>query len=181
MKKIETTLEGVFIIELDIFEDDRGWFSETYNKKRLLELDIDIDFIQDNHSFSSEIAILRGIHFQVGEMAQCKLVKCIRGRVFDVAVDLRRNSNDFGKWFGVELSAENKRQLLIPKGFGHGFMTLTKNCEFVYKVDNHYSKEYDRSLLWNDGTINIDWPINKPVLSNKDKKAPDLLNIGELF
>ena len=181
MKIEETTLKGVYIIEPDVFGDSRGWFSETYSKEKLRNLEIDIDFIQDNHSFSALKGTLRGLHFQIGEMAQTKLVRCIRGKVYDVAVDLRRDSIDFGKWFGIELSAENKKQLFIPKGFGHGFMTLTDDCEFVYKVDNYYSKEHDRSLLWNDNIINIVWPIKEPLLSEKDRNAKDLSNIGELF
>lgn len=181
MKKIKTKLPGVYIIEPEVFEDDRGWFSETYNKNKYKDVGIDVDFVQDNHSFSAEKGTLRGIHFQLGEMAQTKLVRCTRGKVFDIAVDLRRESDFFGKWFGVELSAENKRQLFIPRGFGHGFLTLTEECEFVYKVDNYYSSEHDRSILWCDPEINVDWPIMNPELSNKDKLAQSLKDIGELF
>ncbi len=181
MRKIETALKEVLILEPDIFGDDRGWFSETYNKEKLLKLEINIDFIQDNHSFSSKKGTLRGIHFQVGISAQTKLVRCIRGKVLDVAVDLRRNSETFGKWISVELSEGNKRQLFIPRGFGHGFITLTDDCEFVYKVDNYYSKDNDRSLLWNDKSLNIDWQVDNPHLSDKDKFSKSLSDIGELF
>ena len=181
MQIIKTNLEDVIIIESKVFGDHRGWFYETYNKEKFLQLGINIDFIQDNHSFSAKKGTLRGIHFQIGESVQTKLVRCIKGKVLDVAVDLRRESATFGEWVSVELSAENKRQLFIPRGFGHGFVTLSDNCEFVYKVDNYYSKENDRSILWNDKKLNIDWGIDKPYLSEKDKYAKDLKNIGELF
>lgn len=181
MKKIETSLPGVFIIEPDVYTDERGWFCESYNKEKIQELGIEINFIQDNHSYSAKKGTLRGIHFQLGKMSQTKLVRCTKGAVYDVAIDLRRESINFAKWVGVELSEQNKKQLFIPKGFGHAFLTLTDDCEFMYKVDNYYSKENDRSLLWNDKDINIDWPIKEPLLSDKDFYAKKLSTIGELL
>ena len=181
MKKINTKLFGVYIIESEIYDDNRGWFTESYNKDKFYQMGIDINFVQDNHSYSAKSGTLRGIHFQLGEKAQTKLVRCISGAVIDVAVDLRRNSITFGEWVAVELSDKNKKQLFIPKGFGHGFVTLTDNCEFVYKVDNYYSSEDDRCILWSDSTINVDWKIKNPILSDKDKSAKKLHEIDELF
>ncbi len=148
MNIINTELDGVYIVEPQVFGDDRGWFMESYSKIKTPQ--IDCEFIQDNHSFSAEKGILRGIHFQNGEHAQAKLVRCIAGAVLDVAVDLRKESPTYKKWVAVELSAENKRQLFIPRGFGHAFLTLTDNVEFVYKTDNYYNYESDRSIRWND-------------------------------
>ncbi len=181
MKKIKTKLNEVFIIEPDVYEDNRGWFCETFNKEKYRQIGINDDFLQDNHSYSAEKETLRGIHFQIGDSAQTKLVRCTKGRVLDVVVDLRRLSNTFGQWISVELNEVNKRQIYIPRGFGHGFVTLTDNCEFVYKVDNYYSRDNDRSLLWNDKTLSIDWQTSNPKLSDKDKYAKNLKEIGELF
>lgn len=172
MNLIKTKLEGVYIIEPKVFGDERGWFVETYSKIKTPE--IACDFVQDNHSYSKEKGILRGIHFQNGEHAQAKLVRCIRGAVLDVAVDLRKGSPTYMQWEAVELSAENKRQLFIPRGFGHGFLTLTEDVEFVYKTDNYYNYESDRSIIWNDPDIGVDWGIENPVLSDKDSSAPRL-------
>lgn len=170
MNLIKTKLEGAYIIEPKVFGDERGWFMETYSAIKTPE--IVCDFVQDNHSYSKEKGILRGIHFQNGEHSQTKLVRCIRGAVLDVAVDLRKGSPTYLKWEAVELSAENKKQLFIPKGFGHGFLTLTEDVEFVYKTDNYYNYKSDRSIRWNDPEINIDWGIENPILSDKDKNAP---------
>jgi dTDP-4-dehydrorhamnose 3,5-epimerase len=170
MKLIKTKLDGVYIVEPKIFGDQRGWFMETYSKIKTPE--INCDFVQDNHSYSKEKGVLRGIHFQNGDHAQAKLVRCVRGAVLDVAVDLRKNSRTYKKWVAVEISAENKKQLFIPKGFGHGFLTLTDDVEFVYKADNYYNPESDRSILWCDSDINIQWNIEKPILSEKDSNAP---------
>ena len=132
------------------------------------------EFVQDNHSMSSVKGTLRGIHFQKGDKAQAKLVRCVRGAVLDVAVDLRHESPTYKQWVAVELSAENKKQLLIPRGFGHGFVTLTDEVEFLYKADNYYAPEADGGLRWNDPELNIDWGVNSPILSDKDAKAPFL-------
>ena len=172
MNLIKTKLEGVYILEPRVFGDERGWFMETYSKIKTPE--IARDFVQDNHSYSKEKGILRGIHFQNGEHAQAKLVRCIRGAVLDVAVDLRKGSPTYMQWEAVELSAENKKQLFIPRGFGHGFLTLTEDVEFVYKTDNYYNYESDRSIIWNDPDIGVDWGTENPVLSGKDSSAPRL-------
>ena len=172
MNLIKTKLEGVYIIEPRVFGDERGWFMETYSKIKTPE--IARDFVQDNHSYSKEKGILRGIHFQNGEHAQAKLVRCIRGAVLDVAVDLRKGSPTYMQWEAVELSAENKKQFFIPRGFGHGFLTLTEDVEFVYKTDNYYNYESDRSIIWNDPDIGVDWGTENPVLSEKDSGAPML-------
>lgn len=172
MNIIKTKLEGVFIIEPKVFGDERGWFMETYSAIKTPE--IALDFVQDNHSYSKEKGVLRGIHFQKGEFAQSKLVRCVKGAVLDVAVDLRKGSPTYLQWISVELSAENKKQFFIPRGFGHGFLTLTEDVEFVYKTDNYYNHENDRSIVWNDNQINIEWGIEKPILSEKDKLAPTL-------
>ncbi|WP_252229329.1 dTDP-4-dehydrorhamnose 3,5-epimerase [Clostridium sp. ZBS15] len=179
MNLIKTKLEGVYIVEPKVFGDERGWFMETYSKIKTPE--IACDFIQDNHSYSKEKGILRGIHFQNGEYAQAKLVRCVRGAVLDVAVDLRKNSLTYKQWIAVELSAENKKQLFIPRGFGHGFVTLTNDVEFVYKTDNYYNYESDRSIRFNDPEIGVEWGIENPILSEKDKKAPLLQEIDCSF
>ncbi|MCU9613185.1 dTDP-4-dehydrorhamnose 3,5-epimerase [Caldibacillus lycopersici] len=173
MKFTKTNLEGVMVVEPAVFGDHRGWFMETYNEADFLEAGINLVFVQDNQSFSAEKGTLRGLHYQLNPKAQTKLVRCIRGAIYDVAVDIRKGSPTYGKWFGIELSAENKKQLLIPKGFAHGFMTLTENVEVQYKVDELYFPECDRGIKWNDPTISIKWPINRPpVLSAKDENSP---------
>lgn len=181
MKFTKTKLEGVVIIEPDVFGDNRGFFMESWNKKKMLEAGLDYDFVQDNHSKSTVKGTLRGIHFQKGDKAQAKLVRCVKGSVLDVAVDLRRNSPTFKQWVGVELSEENKKQLLIPRGFGHGFVTLTDDVEFLYKADNYYAPEADAGMRWNDPEIGVEWGIENPVLSEKDKKNPFLKDCKELF
>lgn len=172
MKKIETEVLDVYILEPDVFGDHRGWFMESYSKKKLEDLGLNYDFIQDNHSYSAKKGTLRGIHYQLGDFSQAKLVRCGKGKVLDVAVDLRKNSPTYKKWVAVVLSEENKRQLLIPRGFGHGFLTLSDDVEFLYKADNYYNKDSERNIIWNDNELNIDWGIENPVLSEKDLKAP---------
>lgn len=172
MKIVNTKLPGVKILEPDVFGDHRGWFMETWSQKKLAEQGINLTFVQDNQSFTAKKGTLRGIHFQNGEWSQAKLVRVVAGAVIDVAVDLRKGSPTYLQWVGVELSAENKRQLLIPRGFGHGFVTLTDDVEFVYKVDNDYNKESDRSIRFDDPQIGVDWGVSDPVLSDKDKNAP---------
>ncbi len=174
MKKIETKLPGVFIVEPQVFGDHRGWFMESWSKKKLDDLGINVDFVQDNQSYTANKGTLRGIHFQQYPMAQSKLVRVVRGSVLDVAVDLRKNSPTYKQWVAVVLSADNKRQLFIPQGFGHAFLTLTDNVEFLYKCDNLYSKECDRSIRFDDPELSIDWGINDPVISDKDASAPFL-------
>jgi dTDP-4-dehydrorhamnose 3,5-epimerase len=182
MNIIKTHLDGVIIIEPSLMGDSRGWFMETYSDSKLREAGIQLNFVQDNHSFSSQKGTLRGLHYQMNPKAQTKLVRCTRGTIFDVAVDIRKGSKSFGKWFGVELSEQNKKQLLIPKGFAHGFLTLTDNVEVQYKVDAIYSPEHDRGIIWNDSSIGIEWPIgSKPFLSEKDAKAPLLASADNNF
>ena len=174
MKMVDTKLPDVKILEPDVFGDHRGWFMETWSQKKLAELGVNLTFVQDNQSFTAKRGTLRGIHFQNGEWSQAKLVRVVAGAVIDVAVDLRKGSPTYLQWVGVELSAENKRQLLIPRGFGHGFVTLTDDVEFVYKVDNDYNKKSDRSVRFDDPQIGVDWSVSDPVLSDKDKNAPFL-------
>lgn len=180
MKITKTKLEGVVIIEPDVFGDNRGFFMESWSKKKMAEAGLDYDFVQDNHSKSTVKGTLRGIHFQKGDKAQAKLVRCVKGTVLDVAVDLRRNSPTFKQWVGVELSEENKKQLLIPRGFGHGFVTLTDDVEFLYKADNYYAPEADAGIRWNDPEIGVEWGVKNPFLSEKDQNNPFLKN-AEIF
>ncbi len=172
MKVTATALPEVKIVEPQVFGDNRGWFYESYSYERLKEAGIDISFVQDNRSYSKEKGTLRGIHFQKSPMAQSKLITCTRGKILDVAVDLRKDSATYLKWVSVELNEDNKLMLFIPKGFGHGFVTLSEDVEVLYKVDEYYSKEHDRSIRFDDSTIGVDWGVAEPVLSEKDKNAP---------
>ena len=172
MKIIETEIPGVLVIEPDVFGDHRGWFCETWNRQKLHNAGIDADFVQDNQSYTKARGTLRGLHFQQNPMSQAKLVRVVRGAVLDVAVDLRKGSPTYLKHVIAELSAENKRQFFIPKGFAHGFLTLTDDVEFVYKVDAPYAPDCDRSVRFDDPEIGVDWPCEEPILSDKDKKAP---------
>lgn len=170
MKIKSTPLNDCYIIEPTVFEDDRGYFFEKYNEKKFEEATgLNGHFVQDNISKSS-YGVLRGLHLQKGEHAQAKLVSCLEGKVFDVAVDLRRDSSTFGKWFGIELTPENKLQLYVPRGFGHGFSVLSETAIFAYKCDNFYNKESEGGVLWSDKDINIDWqlPLDDIILSEKD-------------
>jgi len=177
MKKIETKLPGVYIIEPQVFGDCRGYFMETWSTKNFSDIDLNYDFVQDNQSFTAQKGTLRGIHFQNAPMAQAKLVRVTKGAVLDVAVDLRKGSLTYCEWVAVELSADNKRMLMIPRGFGHGFKTLTDNVEFCYKVDNLYSKDCDRGIRFDDPVIGVDWgEVTVDLLSAKDKDAPLLEN-----
>ncbi len=174
MKIKETPLKDCYVIEPTIFEDERGYFFEKYNEKRFEELTgMNGHFVQDNISKSS-YGVIRGIHLQKGEHAQAKLVSCLEGRVWDVAVDLRKDSPTFGKWFGIELTAENKTQLYVPRGFGHGFSVLSDTAVFAYKCDNFYNKESEAGVVYNDSHLGIDWiiPAKDAVLSEKDKVLP---------
>lgn len=175
MEIIKTEIEDLYIIKTKVFEDNRGWFTESYSAKKFKDNGLDIEFIQDNHSLSKEKGVLRGLHFQLAPKAQTKLVRCTSGSIYDIAVDLREGSPTYKKWFGIELNAENKKQFLIPKGFAHGFLTLSEYTEVQYKVDEYYAPEYDRSIRFDDSEINVNWGIENPILSEKDKNAP-LLN-----
>jgi len=172
MKIEETKLEGVYVLSPKVIGDERGWFMESWSKLTFAENGFNYEFVQDNHSFSASKGTLRGLHFQLEPKAQTKLVRCTRGAVLDVAVDIRRGSPKYGKWVSEILSAENKKQLLIPKGFAHGFITLTDEVEVQYKADEYYSLEHDGCFAWNDPEICVDWGIQNPILSVKDKNSP---------
>ncbi|WP_367299472.1 dTDP-4-dehydrorhamnose 3,5-epimerase [Hafnia alvei] len=171
MNVIKTEIPDVLIFEPKVFGDERGFFFESFNQKVFEEaVGYPVDFVQDNHSKSSK-GVLRGLHYQLAPFAQGKLVRCVAGEVFDVAVDIRKDSETFGKWVGVNLSAENKRQLWIPEGFAHGFLALSDDVEFCYKTTNYYSAAYERGIKWDDPLININWGVGiEPILSIKDKK-----------
>lgn len=181
MDLLKTKLEGVYILIPKVFGDHRGFFMESWSRRTMEEAGLFYDFVQDNHSLSTVKGTLRGIHFQKGDKAQAKLVRCVRGAVLDVAVDLRHDSPTYKQWIGVELSEENKKQLLIPRGFGHGFVTLTDHVEFLYKADNYYAPEADGGIRWNDPDIGVDWGIEHPVLSEKDTKNPFLKDVEPVF
>ena len=171
MKVKSTPLKNCYIIEPTVFEDDRGYFYEKFNEQKFEQLTgMNGHFVQDNVSKSS-YGVLRGLHLQKGDMAQAKLVSCLEGRVWDVAVDLREDSPTFGQWFGVELSAENRLQFYIPRGFAHGFSVLSPTAVFAYKCDNFYNKESEGGIIWNDAELGIDWklPMSDIILSEKDK------------
>lgn len=181
MELLKTKLEGVYILIPKVFGDHRGFFMESWSRRTMEEAGLYYDFVQDNHSLSTVKGTLRGIHFQKGDKSQAKLVRCVRGAVLDVAVDLRHDSPTYKQWVGVELSEENKKQLLIPRGFGHGFVTLTDHVEFLYKADNYYAPEADGGIRWNDPDIGVDWGISDPILSEKDTKNPFLKDIAPVF
>lgn len=180
-KRLE--IPDVILIKPKVFEDERGFFMETYKKPDFEKAGIKGEFVQDNHS-KSKHGVLRGLHFQKDPYVQAKIVRCIRGVIYDVAVDLRKNSPTFGKYVGVILSEYNKYQLYIPKGFAHGFVVLSDVGEVVYKVDNVYAPDYEGGLIWNDPDVNIQWPIEDPIVSPKDQKWPtlrELIERGEMF
>ncbi|OPH53099.1 dTDP-4-dehydrorhamnose 3,5-epimerase [Paenibacillus ferrarius] len=174
MNIISTKLDGLYIVEPDVHGDSRGFFMESYSSAKFSHLGIDFQFVQDNHSLSVETGVLRGLHYQLNPKAQTKLVRVVAGAIYDVAVDIRKDSSTFGQWVGVILSEANKRQLLVPQGFAHGFCTVVPNTQVLYKVDEYYSPEHDRGILWSDSSLGIDWPTSMPILSEKDKKHPIL-------
>lgn len=183
MQANKTEIEGLWILEPSIFRDHRGIFFESFNQNKFEEITgLRTNFVQDNHSLSY-YGVLRGMHFQFGEFAQSKLVRVLSGKVLDIVVDIRPNSSTYGKHFSVELSADNKKQLYIPKGFAHGFVTLTEYAEFAYKCDNFYSPNHEGGLIFNDETLGIDWkiPMNKLVISDKDKQLPTISQIDYSF
>ena len=182
MKIIKTPIEGLLVLEPKVFEDTRGYFLESFHQQRYHEAGITTDFVQDNESKSTR-GVIRGLHYQLNPFAQAKLVRVIEGCVFDVAVDLRQESATFGKWFGVELSGNNKKQLFIPSGFAHGFSVLSETAVFSYKCDNYYSPQHERGILYNDPNLNIDWriPEAEAVISEKDKKNDLFGAIGFQF
>lgn len=183
MRALETGLPGVLLLEPKVFGDSRGFFMETYNRRAFEQATgLSPDFVQDNHSRSAR-GVLRGLHFQVGQ-PQGKLVRVTEGEVFDVAVDLRRSSATFGRWFGTHLSAENKRQLWVPEGFGHGFVVLSDFAEFLYKTTDYYAPQHERCIIWSDPDLGIRWPLpegmTQPLLSAKDKAGVRLAD-AEVF
>jgi len=167
MEVIETELNGLFVLKPKVFEDERGYFYESYNQNLFKQAGINFDFVQDNQSLSQK-GVLRGLHFQNPPHAQGKLVRVITGSVYDVAVDIRKDSKTYGKWFGLELTEKNKWMMFVPPGFAHGFLTLENNTIFSYKCTNFYNKASEDCLLWNDKDLNIDWNFDKPLLSAKD-------------
>lgn len=172
MKVIKTEISEILLIKPDVFEDNRGWFMETYSYAKYKELGIDVVFVQDNRSRTEAKGTIRGLHFQKTPKSQSKLVTCTRGRLLDIAVDLRKQSPTYKKWISVELSESNKYQLFVPKGFAHGFISLEDGTELLYKVDDFYSKECDRSIRFDDPELSIDWGVDAPILSEKDLNAP---------
>ena len=180
MELIKTSIDGLLIIKPDVFKDDRGYFFESYNKERFAKAGLNMDFVQDNESKSCK-GVLRGLHFQKPPFAQGKLVRVIKGSVMDVAVDLRKDSPTYGKWESVVLTEDNKLQFWIPEGFAHGFVALEDNTIFNYKCTNVYNKESEGSILWNDPDININWNIDNPILSEKDKISPLFKNFESPF
>lgn len=181
MKAEKTCIEGALIITPDVFGDNRGWFTETYSKRKFEEIGIFDDFVQDNRSFSAEKGTVRGLHCQTDPMAQAKLFTCLRGEIIDVAVDIREGSPTYKKWVGVHLTGENKKMFYIPEGCLHGFVTLTDDVEAMYKVNKFYSPENDRSVRYDDPEFGVEWNIDNPILSEKDKRAPLFKNSDVKF
>ena len=177
--KVESP-EGPIVVTPYVFNDERGFFLETYRSDEFEKVGIKEEFIQDNHSKSSK-GVIRGLHYQKDPHEQSKLVRCIRGEVFDVAVDLRPKSHTFGEWYGILLSEQNKKMLYIPKGFAHGFSTLSEEAEVVYKVDEFYSREDERGIVYNDPTIAVEWRVSNPAVSSKDKALPKFDEEEEYF
>jgi dTDP-4-dehydrorhamnose 3,5-epimerase len=177
----QTALEGVVILTPQRHGDARGFFSESWNRARMAAAGLHFDFVQDNHSVSATVGTLRGLHYQSPPHAQAKLVRCGRGALWDVAVDFRAGSSTFGQWIGVDLTSENGRQLLIPAGFLHGFVTRAPDTEIIYKCTDYYAPDCDGAVAWDDPDIGIDWGVDKPVLSDKDAKAPKLADVPSPF
>ncbi len=183
MKIIKTDIEGLIILEPKVFEDERGYFFESFRDNIFKKISPEIVFVQGNESKSSK-NVLRGLHYQMPPFSQGKLVSVVKGKVWDVAVDLRKNSETFGKWLGIQLTENNKLQMYIPEGFAHGFLTLEEDTIFQYKCTNYYHKESERAIRWNDATLNIDWGIENPLISEKDAVADNFqraIELGNIF
>jgi dTDP-4-dehydrorhamnose 3,5-epimerase len=180
MEVIETKLKGLFVLKPKVFEDERGYFFESYNQNLFKQAGINFDFVQDNQSLSQK-GVLRGLHFQNPPHAQGKLVRVITGSVFDVAVDIRKDSSTYGQWFGLELTEKNKWMMFVPPGFAHGFLTLENNTIFSYKCTNFYNKVAEDCLLWNDKDLNINWNFDKPLLSSKDLEGKPFKGFLSMF
>ena len=181
MEFIKTTLKDARIIKPQVFGDNRGFFLESYSKKKFEKEGIEAEFVQDNHSKSEKKGTLRGLHFQLPPYVQTKLIRVISGKILDVIVDLRRDSETFGKWEAFELSAENFQMLFVPRGFAHGFITLENNTEVLYKADNFYEPDFEGGIAWNDPDLKINWPLENPILSERDAKWPNLKNFDNPF
>ncbi len=181
MEKLETTLKDAYLIKPKVYNDERGFFMETYSKKKFAEMGIEADFVQDNHSKSVSKGVLRGLHYQLAPHTQAKLVRVTKGAVYDVIVDLRKDSPTFGKWEGFELTANNFLMLFVPKGFAHGFYVLEGETEFQYKCDDFYYPESEGAILWNDEDLKIYWPSSSPILSVKDATAQKFAEFNSPF
>lgn len=175
---IETPIADLYVIEPAVFSDDRGFFMESFKQSEFSRMGIDVQFLQDNHSHSSK-GILRGLHYQLSPHAQGKLVRVVQGKAWDVAVDLRKDSDTYGKWYGVELSEYNKRMFWLPEGFAHGFCALSETVDFLYKATHEYHKASERAISWDDPDLGIEWPIGDPILSEKDKNNPVLKELND--
>ncbi|MBD3318032.1 MAG: dTDP-4-dehydrorhamnose 3,5-epimerase [Chitinivibrionales bacterium] len=181
MKFIKASIPDVVVIEPRVFEDERGFFLESYSRKVFADNGVDAEFVQDNHSLSVQKGVVRGLHFQTPPATQAKLLRVTAGAVWDVVVDLRSGSPTYGQWEGFELTATDKRMIFVPRGFAHGFCTLAPNTEVIYKVDNLYSKEHDGGVRWDDPDLGISWPIDEPILSAKDRALPLLADFSSPF
>lgn len=181
MEVTPTDIPGLVVIKPRVFKDARGFFLETHSRSAFAAAGLDYDFVQDNHAHSGARGVLRGLHFQRPPAAQAKLVWVVRGAVFDVAVDLRQGSPTYGKWFGIELTEDNALRLMVPRGFAHGYVTLTDDVDFMYKVDAPYSPGNDGGIAWNDPEIGVRWPVAQPILSDKDRAQPTLEKAGSPF
>ncbi len=177
----ERRIRGVFEIQLDSHEDKRGFFMRIYDTQLFEEYKIHRKWVQENHSLSVEKGVIRGMHFQFPPHSETKLIRVVHGEIYDVFIDLRKDSPTFGQWDGIILSADNKKMIYIPRGFAHGFCTLTENCEILYKMDNYYSPNSEGSIKWNDPNLKIDWPVNNPILSEKDLKAKSFKEFIKIF
>lgn len=181
MEFLETKLKGAYLVKPKVFQDGRGFFLEFFSEKVFSAQGIDVKFVQDNHSLSANKGVLRGLHFQLPPKTQAKLLRVVKGKIFDVIVDLRKDSPTFGKWESFELSAENFEMVFVPRGFAHGFVTLEDNTEIIYKVDNFYAPEFDSGIIWNDPDLKISWPVENPILSEKDGKLQSLKDFQNPF
>jgi dTDP-4-dehydrorhamnose 3,5-epimerase len=183
MQVVETDIPDVKVFVPKRFGDNRGFFLETYSRRKFADAGVDVEFVQDNHSLSAEVGVVRGLHYQIGANAQAKLIRVVHGAILDVAVDIRRGSSTFGKCVSVEISAANAKQVFIPIGFAHGFTTLEPNTEVVYKVSGYYAPADERGILWNDPALNITWGVSpdRAILSEKDRVNPKLADAKDVF
>lgn len=177
MKFLKTNLEGNYLVDLEFKRDYRGFFARYFCEKEFLSQGLNISWVQINNSFSKKIGTLRGLHYQIGSHSEIKLIRCLKGAIWDVVVDLRYNSKTFGEWFGEKLSDKNRRMMYVPKGFAHGYISLTPNAEVLYLVSNFYKPNFERVLVWNDITVKIKWPIAPRIISKKDKNGHNLSRI----